>query len=242
MIPTRIGLGALALVLLAGCQTMPNGSTMAPPSLTPVGTGLVVQRTEIAAAYAAPERRTFGSLWGGQRQDLFSDLRARKVGDTVTIDIQIDDKAQFDNKTDRSRSSKNAAGIGAALGLSGFGLSAPVAGAADASLDTNASSQTKGNGSIGRSEKLRLSIAGVVTEVLPNGNLMISGSQEIMVNEEVRVLNVAGIVRPIDISAENTIAYDRIAEARITYGGRGRITDAQRPGWGQRVYEGVAPF
>src|SRR5262249_40519422 len=112
----------------------------------------------------------------------------------------------------------------------------------DAGMDLKANSSTKGEGSIDRSEKLRLSVAAVVTEVLPNGFLMISGTQEIRVNYEVRVLTIAGIVNPLDVTGTKMIPYDKIAEARISYGGRGRLTEVQQPAWGQRVYDKITPF
>jgi flagellar L-ring protein precursor FlgH len=232
-------LGSLAA--LAGCQTMPNGGTMRPPELNAVGTGLYVERTELTAAYVPPDKRAYGSLWGTRSQTLFSDLRARKIGDTVTVNIQIDDKAKFDNESERERSSKQELGVGLGFGIGGIRLNGNGADVS-ADLELESGSESKGSGTIDRSEKLRLSVAAVVTEILPDGNLVISGSQEIMVNEEIRVLNIAGVIRPLDISSDNTIAYDKIAEARIAYGGRGRITDVQRPAWGQRLYDGIAPF
>ena len=108
--------------------------------------------------------------------------------------------------------------------------------------DFNSTSSSTGNGDINRSEQINLSVPAVVTGVLPNGNLVIKGSQEVRVNFELRQLTIAGIARPSDISRDNTIAYDRIAEARIAYGGRGRITEAQQPGWGQQVYDIVKPY
>ncbi len=231
---------AVALVL-GGCQSMPNGTTLSTPQMSAVGTGLAIGQVEVVPAYVPPEKRTFGSLWGDSSQPLFTDLRAARVGDTVTVNIAINDKAQFDNQSDRSRASKRKAGIGATVGLSGFGITG-FEGGAETDFKVDSMSQSKGEGSIGRSEKLKLSIAALVTQVLPGGNLMIAGSQEIMVNEEIRVLNIAGIVRPVDISADNTVSYDKIAEARISYGGRGHISDVQRPAWGQRVLDGVAPF
>ena len=87
-----------------------------------------------------------------------------------------------------------------------------------------------------------MSVGAVVTDVLPNGNLIVSGSQEVRVNYELRVLNIAGIVRPRDISKENTIAYNKIAEARISYGGRGRMMEVQQPGWGQQIFDRFRPL
>ncbi len=109
-------------------------------------------------------------------------------------------------------------------------------------MNATSTSSTQGQGNIDRQEQIQVSVAAVVTEVLPNGNLVISGSQEVRVNYELRQLTVAGIVRPSDISRDNTIAYDRIAEARISYGGRGRLSEVQQPSWGQEIYDFVKPF
>jgi hypothetical protein len=149
----------------------------------------------------------------------------------LTVLIDINDKAQFDNTSDRSREAGSKGSLSGALGFGGLGVDAQ-AGKGSASLDGSAETHSKGQGTIDRSEKLRLTVAAVVSEVLPDGNLMVSGSQEVRVNFEVRVLNVAGIVRTLDISADNTIAYDKIAEARVSYGGRGRISEVQQPAWG----------
>ncbi len=228
-----------ALTLLAGCQTHDNLVTG--PQLSPVGEGLVAERHPLPVSFAPSGGGSTHSLWSNNAQDLFRDLRARNVGDVVTVIISIDDKAQFDNQSDRSREASTRFGFGAALGFGGFGAEAK-AGDASGNLDINSGTASRGQGSIDRAERLRLSIAVVVTEVLPNGNLLIRGSQEVKVNNEVRVLNIAGIVRPLDISKDNVIAYDKIAEARISYGGRGRITDVQQPAWGQRVYDAAVPF
>ncbi len=209
---------------LGGCAGMP---TVAPPTLSAVGTGLSAERTgSIPTAPKSSEARAPSSLWAQGDQGLFRDLRAYKVGDVVTVAIDIDDKAQFDNASARSRTASAKGGFSLGLGFSALS-GATGAASADGSLDANASANGKGEGSIDRSEKLHLSVAAVVSEVLPGGNLLISGSQEVRVNNEVRVLNVAGIVRPLDISSNNAIAYDKIAEARVSYGGRGKLTAVQ---------------
>lgn len=204
--------------------------------MTPVGAGLTAQRTPVPSMFrgAAPASR--GSTWSDASADLFTSPRAKQVGDIVTVNIQIDDKAEFENASDRERNSR--IGLGFDYGLSFKGFSGD--GAADGGLTSGSSSN--GRGSIDRSEKLRLQIAAIVTEVLPNGNVVISGSQEVRVNYEMRILNIAGIVRPRDISPRNTISYDKIAEARVSYGGQGRITDVQQPGYGQQILDAVGPF
>ncbi|MGY2047710.1 flagellar basal body L-ring protein FlgH [Methylobacterium sp. JK268] len=228
-------LTCVAVAALGACA-QPLDPLGRPPLLTPVGTGLAAPREPLPTTFAANQRHSYNSTWSTGAADLFQDPRARTVGDVITVAISINDKAQFDNATDRSRTQASGVGFDFGYGVSGVKDSAT----ADAKIRSN--TETKGNGTIDRKENLSLSVAAVVTECLPNGNLMISGSQEVRVNSEVRVLTVAGIVRPRDISRTNTIAYDKIAEARISYGGRGRITDVQDPAIGARIFEMVSPF
>jgi len=161
------------------------------------------------------------------------------------VNIFMDDKAILGNSTDRSRDSKASMkwsflfdfipGLG-----SGAGGDVSAQGALNNEIKANSS--TQGQGSINRSEQIRLSVAAVVTAVLPNGNLLLRGSQEIRVNQELRVLNIAGVARLRDISRDNTIGYEKIAEARISYGGRGRLSEVQQPAWGHQIYDIVTPF
>jgi flagellar L-ring protein precursor FlgH len=221
----RLLLPLFLAIGLAACATDkpdPPGS----PALSLVGQGLTVDRAPLPAAFTEPEIRSQNSLWAHNNQGLFRDLRARKVGDVVTVTIDINDQAQFDNQSDRSRQGSAKGSFAASLGFGGFGIS-KKAGDASGDFDASGSTNAKGAGSIDRSEKLHLSIAAVVTEVLPDGNLLVSGSQEVRVNHEIRVLNIAGIVRWLDIGANNVISYDKIAEARVSYGGRGKISDVQ---------------
>jgi flagellar L-ring protein precursor FlgH len=229
-------LAPLALVPLAGCVQSLTEVGRA-PTLAPVGSGLTAYHEPMPAeAFPVPVRAGFNSLWDDSRADLYRDPRARNVGDVLKVEILIDDRASLDNSTDRSRNSQGAMGLGLFLDSEALDYSLAANGA------FNGSSSSKGEGSVDRSEKIRLSVAAVVTEVLPNGNLLISGSQEVRVNFELRVLNIAGIVRPRDISKDNSITYDKIAEARVSYGGRGRLTEVQQPGWGQQIYDIVTPY
>src|SRR3954467_2138117 len=225
----------LSLLLLGGCAPNYFSEVGRPPQLSPVGEGL---RSNAYAMPVAPRIHTpvsYRSTWD-DGNDLYRDPRAQRVGDIVTVVISMQDKAKLDNKTDRSRDSQIKFGLDFLANLGGFGDS----GKTTANLNSNTS--TKGAGQIDRAEDIKLSVAAIVTGLLPNGDLMISGSQEVRVNAEMRVLTVGGIVHPQDISRGNAISYEKIAEARISYGGRGRLMDVQQPGWGHQVYDTVAPF
>jgi len=156
----------------------------------------------------------------------------------------MDDKAVLGNSTDRSRDSKIKTTWSFLFDFLAGASSAPPERKWTGSVnnDLQSSTSTQGQGSINRSEQIRLSVAAVVTAVLPNGNLMLRGSQEIRVNYELRVLTIAGIARPRDIGKDNMISYDKIAEARVSYGGRGRLSEVQQPAWGQQAYDIFAPF
>ncbi|GGK41716.1 flagellar basal body L-ring protein FlgH [Salinarimonas ramus] len=226
----------LALTALAACSSTTSDINQA-PGLTPVGAGLTTAHAALPVSTSPAEGpRAYHSLWNSQRDNLFADSRAMRVGDVLTVRIAIDDEASLDNQTSRSRDSGAGFGLGFAFGVDGAGTSG------DFGADLSANSRSRGRGSVGRSERVVVSVAAVVTQVLPNGNLLISGSQEVRVNYEVRVISVAGIVRPRDISPRNIVLADQIAEARISYGGAGRSTEVQQPGWGQQLYDRVSPF
>ncbi len=181
------------------------------------------------------------SLWRTGSRAFFKDQRANQIGDILTVQIKITDRAQFENETQRSRVNKENSGVDNFIGSK---MISPTSGWAPPfrilTADSNGSSE--GKGSIDRKEELLTNLAAVVTQVLPNGNLVIEGKQEIRVNFEVRELVVAGIVRPEDIQSDNTIESTKIAEARIAYGGRGQITDVQQPRYGQQVLDVLLPF
>lgn len=235
-------LAAVAFIgmILSACAVDP-ADIGREPHLTPVGSGL---RPDIVPVLREPEPfprfRRDNSLWDDSSADLFGDPRARTIGDVVTVKIAIKDKASLDNRSNRKRDSNKKLGLLGSYGVGSNGSSSEWEGELDAELDSVSTS--KGEGAIRRSESIQLRVAAVVSDVLPNGNLVISGSQEVRVNYEVRVLNVAGVIRPRDIETDNTIAYDKIAEARISYGGRGRITEVQQPGVGQQILDLLIPF
>ncbi len=177
------------------------------------------------------------SLWTGERGSLLGDNRAIRRGDILTVVIEIDDSASISNATDTSRTGSQEMGVEALFGLqedAGIPLAPAVA------LNSNGS--FAGDGSVQRNEQLTLRVAATVVDVLPNGVLQISGQQEVRVNDELRELLVSGFVRPVDISRQNEVNYDKIAAARISYGGRGQITEAQNARWGQQALDHALPF
>lgn len=192
-----------------------------------------------ADQYPAPPSKPVHrySLWDDRRSNLFTDRRALSDGDILTVLIDIEDKARLRNQSDRSRTANK--DIGLAGEFSATGVTAKN-GSAAASVNSN--TDFEGSGATVRSETISLSVAAMITAVLPNGNLIIRGSQEVRVNSELRILNIAGIVRPSDIGPDNTVSYERIAEARISYGGRGRISEVQEPPYGQQILDKYLPF
>lgn len=175
-------------------------------------------------------------LWDDHGGSLFRDSRARRVGDLVTVDISIDEKATLGNQSDRSKEAKVSNSLEYLIGILGLKNSG------NGNLDVKSTSSSVGKGNVNRSEKIKFSIAAIVTRALTDGNLVISGSQEIRVNFELRVLKIQGIIRPRDISKSNRIPYDKIAEARVSYGGRGRIMEVQQPQLGHQLYDLTRPF
>lgn len=242
---TKLVLPILAIASLGACSTLDDIRT---PQLTAVGAGVPAQGAVIPASLPMPPPQTesyaANSLWKAGARTFFNDQRAGRIGDLLTIKIAIDDSAQVSNSTDRQRSASSESGVTNLFGLEKqLGRALPT-GAVDPSalLGAQGDSSMSGSGAVNRQEKIELTMAAMVTDILPNGNMAIAGRQEVRVNNELRELTVAGLIRPQDISAENTIRNDQIAEARISYGGRGVVSAVQKPGWGQRVSDAIAPW
>ncbi|HVI34159.1 flagellar basal body L-ring protein FlgH [Phenylobacterium sp.] len=236
---------AATLVPLAACSTVVE--TVKGPALAPVGypAALVPQHQVVLPAVPA-QPASANSLWRSGARAFFIDQRANKIGDILTVNIDIDDSAKTINSTTSTRTSGATLGTPHLLGLeSSIGrLLPPGTPAIDPStlIETGSKSSSTGNGAVNRAEKISLTIAAVVSAVLPNGNLVIQGTQEVRTNYEVRQLTIAGIVRPEDISSANTIRHTQIAEARISYGGRGDISRVQKTPAGQSLVERFSPF
>ncbi len=190
----------------------------------------------------AHQRKT-NSLWQPGSTTFFRDSRAWQIGDIIRVRVQIQDNATLNNSTQQNRSGTDSMGI-----TSLFGKEKAVAGILNNNADpanligTKSSRAHSGNGTISRREVIRTDVAALVTRVLPNGNLIIQGHQEVKVNSELREVKVAGIVRPKDIDRDNSVNTNQIAEARISYGGRGLVSDVQRPRYGSEIIDAVSPF
>ncbi|WP_425300289.1 flagellar basal body L-ring protein FlgH [Pukyongiella litopenaei] len=194
--------------------------------------------------HAQPHRAVDrSSLWSGGQQSLLGDRRAMKKGDILTVVIEIDEKAEISNDSARARNGTEELEIPQLFGLpQRVDQNLPAGASMAEAVTIGSKSQSNGKGSVKRKEKLTLRVAATVVDVLPNGVLSISGSQELRVNFELRELLVSGFVRPQDISRQNEITYDKIASARVSYGGRGQITDVQQPRYGQQILDVVLPF
>ncbi|AYG65204.1 MULTISPECIES: flagellar basal body L-ring protein FlgH [unclassified Rhizobium] len=235
---TRLTAACAIVVFLAGCQSQALREIGRAPAMSPIGSGLQYAQTPQMLQYPKrPHQVAQGySLWNDSQAALFKDSRALNVGDILTVTIKIDDKANWDNETNRSRVNKSDMGWNVTAKIFGWQPST------NANATSGSDTSTDGKGKMQRSEQINLLVAAVVTGILENGNLMISGSQEVRMNQEIRILNVAGIVRPQDVTADNTISYDKIAEARISYGGRGRLTEIQQPPRGQQAVDLLSPL
>jgi flagellar L-ring protein FlgH len=227
------------LVGLGGCMN-DQDKFMQEPTLSPLGSGLAAHIGPVTDPTATGSISAPNPAFSTSASSLFKDQRITNVGDIVRVLISINDKADFGNSTDRSQTAKSGVALDWSANTSSSASASSTPSTATGDISSNSS--TQGQGTIDRSEQIQVSVAAVVTQVLPNGNLVISGSQEVRVNFELRQLTVAGIVRPWDISPDNSISYDRIAEARISYGGRGRLSDVQQPSWGQQLYDKFKPY
>jgi len=256
---THLALAASLILALPACNTaqrlseMGNGPGMAKIEDPQAQPGY----TPVSMPMPKPQQtnRNPNSLWRSGARAFFKDQRAAQVGDLMTVLITINDRAQFNNTSTRNRDNKENFGLPNMFGIETGTSTGGTAGSAGSALENlftginpanivNATSKTdnSGKGAIARNESVNLILAAVITQVLPNGNLVIQGKQEVKVNQELRELTITGIVRPEDIDAQNRISYDKIAEARISYGGRGLISDVQAPRYGQQLFDILFPF
>lgn len=246
-ITTRLPVILTLAIALSGCNALSRLANVgAEPPLT------TIQNPTLQASYRPvsmpmpapkPVERNANSLWRTGARAFFKDQRASDVGDILTVVVDLDDEATLNNATTRTRTANEDGSLNAFLGYeSSLSRLLPEAINPGNLLDIDSQSDSTGSGQIARDEDIELKIAAVISQVLPNGNLVIHGRQEFRVNFEARELQIAGIIRPEDISSTNTIVYEKIAEARISYGGRGQISDLQQPRYGQQVIDILFPF
>ncbi|MDA9489898.1 MULTISPECIES: flagellar basal body L-ring protein FlgH [unclassified Bradyrhizobium] len=245
--PRRIAISALLLAigaLASGCSSIDRLSQIGEqPKLSAIDNPTTQPGYKpVQMPMPKPEVASYNpnSLWRNGSRAFFKDQRAHQIGDLLTVTVNITDKANIENDTQRSRTNKEDSGITDFIGAKTITQANKILPGRILTADSTASSE--GKGSVDRKEALQTNVAAVVTQVLPNGNLVVEGKQEIRVNFEIRELIVAGIVRPEDIQSDNTIDSTKIAQARIAYGGRGQIMDVQQPRYGQQVMDVLLPF
>jgi len=243
----RLSALVVLAIALSGCNALSRLSNVgAEPPLTKIENP--VQQSNyrpVSMPMPAPKpiEHNANSLWRTGSRAFFKDQRAGDVGDILTVIVDLEDEATINNATTRARTATEDASLNALLGYeTSLNRMLPQAINPGNLLDADAQSGSNGTGSIVREEDIKLKVAAVVSQVLPNGNLVIHGRQEFRVNYEARELQIAGIIRPEDISSTNTVVYEKIAEARISYGGRGQISDLQQPRYGQQVLDIIFPF
>jgi flagellar L-ring protein FlgH len=218
-----------------------------PPAVTPIENPTMAATGRRHVVMPMPEQTSqataSNSLWRAGSRQFFNDPRASQTGDILTVLIQINDQAQLNNSTGRTRQSKQNGGVSNFFGLEQApGRVLPQGFDPANMIGTNSSGTFAGQGQVQRNEKVDMTVAAIVTQVLPNGNLVVAGRQEVRINNELRELLVSGIVRPQDISSANQVRHTEMAEARISYGGRGQITAYQQPPVGAQILGAISPF
>jgi flagellar L-ring protein precursor FlgH len=244
----RPGAALLGLALLGGCANTIERLTQVgkPPELTPIENPAAqasYRPVSLPMPAAEPEIYPANSLWRQGARSFFKDQRARTVGDVLTVQVVIADQAVVSNQTQRTRDNEDNFSASHFFGYeSKLDKIFPNAVDPNNLVDLNSDMLNSGRGNTSRNEEIRVNVAAVVTQVLPNGNLVLQGRQEVRVNFEVRELYVAGVARREDIRPDNTISHDKIAELRVAYGGRGQITDVQQPRYGAQVLDVILPY
>ncbi len=236
-----------AVLAVSGCNTFTKLSEIGRPPVMTASSDPTRDPRWRPVTMPMPRAETIpsepASLWRSGSRAFFKDQRAAQVGDIITILVNTTDAADVENATGATRTGTETEGLPNLFGLEAA-LPKLLGKAVSASTLVNASStnSNNGTGTIKRNETVTLRLAGVVTQVLPNGNLVVAARQEMRVNSELRELQVSGVIRPQDIASDNTVPHDRMAEARISYGGRGTLTDLQTPRYGQQALDILLPF
>ena len=249
-----IASGLFLTFALSGCSALDRVRQIGePPELTKIANPVTQPGYQpVSLPMPTPKRleRQNNSLWAPDRITFFKDQRAKDIGDIINVTINIEDEASLENESSRTRSSAEGANLSRLFGLE-QALDAQLPEAVNdattgllnpelTNFDSNSSHS--GEGTTEREEEITVTLAALITQILPNGNMVITGRQEVRVNFEKRILQIDGVIRPEDIDSNNSVASDRIAEARIVYGGEGQLTDMQQPRYGQQLYDIIFPF
>src|ERR1700722_16604218 len=242
----RCALLSTVAAVTSGCAALDQLKTIGqgPPPLSPVNNPTTQPGYKpVQMPMPTPQPVTYNpnSLWRNGSRAFFKDQRAHQVGDIMTVKVNINDTAQFQDQTQTTHTATEDSGITNFIGANTI-VNPAKAVLPGRLLSADSNSQSNANGSINRQDSLVTNVAAVVTQLLPNGNLVIEGKQEIRLNSEVRELIVAGVVRPEDIDSDNSIELPKIAEARVAYGGRGQLTNIQQARYGQQVLDILLPF
>ncbi len=243
----NLGLALLACGALSACGSMDRIANIGqPPEMTQISNPTAAKNYQpVSLPMPTPKniRKEKNSLWASNRQTFFKDQRASDIGDIITVLINIQDEAALANETERTRTSNEDAQLNSLLGYE-LALNRVLPQAIDNTDLSNfdSTSSNTGTGKTEREEEITVQLAALITQILPNGNMVINGRQEVLVNFEKRILESDGVIRPEDVTVANTISYEKIAEARIVYGGEGHITDVQQPRYGQQLYDIIFPF
>ncbi|MBR7158164.1 MAG: flagellar basal body L-ring protein FlgH [Alphaproteobacteria bacterium] len=237
-----------AVSVLCGCNALTRLSEVgSAPAISPIEnptTQAGYQPVEMPMPEAQIASPNPNSLWRQGSRGFFKDQRASRVGDILTVQIIMEDKALLENKSEQKRGDdKDTTSINALAGLETYAGKFLPSGVNPANLiDITSKRDLSGEGTIDRNEKIEVTMAAIITQVLPNGNLVITGKQQVRVNYELRELVMSGIIRREDISSSNNVTSDKIAELRVAYGGRGTISDVQQPRYGRQILDIINPF
>jgi len=237
----------LPIFSLSGCHSLNQLSEVGkPPSLSQINNPKAnPQYAPVHMPMPRPHHTSAhvkNTLWRPGARGFFKDQRAQRVGDIVTLLIHMSDKASFDNKTTNKRTSSHDIHMGSLMGIERSLAKKRIGSALPRLADVSSDPSHEGDGKISRNEAMDVKVAATIHQILPNGNLVVAGRQEMRINYEVREILVTGIVRPQDISSQNTIDYEKIAEARISYGGRGHLTNSQQAPWGHQILDAISPL
>ena len=246
---------SLILLLLNACNAADRLSRIGgKPSMDPINNyepevypgdpGTAAQPTSYGGLTGdEPHVKTANSLWRPGSKAFFRDQRARSVGDILKVVVEISDAAKIENKSETSRNDSAKTGVPNVLGFEGkVGKIFPAGVSATNLIDLNSTDTNNSEGEIERKEKINTTIAASVIKILPSNNLVIRGFQQLRIDRELREILVEGVVRPEDISAKNSVTLDQIAEARVSYGGKGTISDYMQPRYGKQLLDVVSPF